>query len=910
MRYIKLVFTFIIMMSMTAAPAAAAGADSGNSSETGSINSVDKNNAYIIFTDPVKKNMMEFIDGNDKTQDADTYNEKVIIEGVQARKVYGANYVYMKVDDSFAKQGENEFMFLLTHYDFGPDKGTYYLEYTANDGKNSVKRIPVIKEKTPKWTTEKVYVNDAAFNHAMAYGCDLKIITGAYNAFAKVEIVNIARAKTNLEFDVGVSNYSQADALHTLGLYKGISKTDYVPGLNEKLTVEQAIVESIKCMGMEKAAKTKVLPCPFKDVSDAAAPYVSYALKIGMIKNDGSGEINGSEYITQRGLIVYFLKALGYNDDNLEENAEKIAEENGVIIGANLIFQLDKAANRDNLVAIAYNCLLAKNLKTNKARFNELLDSGIIGLEQIKKTGDVALSAQIYNEPVKLPSEKVVDNITGREYNYFNLNGSQAVRDYYTAMNWSTDNKRFYISDNEGTIYEYNIETEMVKFIDKGANTTVSPKNNLFYVNKKNELIKMNLDSYKKEKIAELPKYTTGVWGLQVTNDEKRLTLNWTENLDPLDKVNGSLRQRRIVVFDAEKGEWDLRFSHEFAAPYPHANHVIVNPVYNNLIFFAHEGDTQYVHDRIWCLNTDTNEQYNVFKQKKVSDSMTGETSGHETWSADGKNIVFVKYTFPDNIAYSGIVSVDVSGNIRRYINNDYLYWHACASPVSNRWIVADTQIGGGTVEIVLIDNVTGKSYLLAKPILGRGAHPGHAHPSFSYDGKKVWFVMGTGDGVIGTAWMDISDIVDKEAEGSVVQLSDSTQAPSYKDTENYFKKTTLSGVECFRVPKGNSMFVDVKNDKILEERADINIKLTYLDVGRQPLKIRYFGWNEALGKIDKTEAMVYEIKKNYTGKLVTVNVPLKNVSMNNMEKLGTDFKIDSPYSDLFIQNIEVTKQP
>ena len=88
-----------------------------------------------------------------------------------------------------------------------------------------------------KWCTEKIYINDANFIGALDYNCDARLVTNAYNAFAKVEITNISAAKRGgRDVQVGTVNSVKAETLHKLGLYEGTSETEYVPSLDQKMT--------------------------------------------------------------------------------------------------------------------------------------------------------------------------------------------------------------------------------------------------------------------------------------------------------------------------------------------------------------------------------------------------------------------------------------------------------------------------------------------------------------------------------------------------------------------------------------------------------------------------------------------------------------------------------------------------
>ena len=72
----------------------------------------------------------------------------------------------------------------------------------------------------------------------------------------------------------------------------------------------------------------------------------------------------------------------------------------------------------------------------------------------------------------------------------------------------TTDDTRFYFRDEMFRIYEYNMKTGMVQYIDQGLHRmehcfTTTPQNHLFYLNEKQEIIKMDCDTYERTKEAQ-----------------------------------------------------------------------------------------------------------------------------------------------------------------------------------------------------------------------------------------------------------------------------------------------------------------------------------------------------------------------------------------------------------------------
>lgn len=125
---------------------------------------------------------------------------------------------------------------------------------------------------------------------------------------------------------------------------------------------------------------------------------------------------------------------------------------------------------------------------------------------------------------------------------------------------------------------------------------------------------------------------------------------------------------------------------------------------------------------------------------------------GHEVWAYNGSGMYVVKYPHsPDKP--TGVYFVDKTGERARLVNGDYPYWHVGVSP-DGRYAAADTQ-EPGISQIVLIDIAGGRSELLCE-MPCRGIHPGHPHPSFSPDSRKVTFTYADEQDVLCVGIIDI----------------------------------------------------------------------------------------------------------------------------------------------------------
>ena len=129
-------------------------------------------------------------------------------------------------------------------------------------------------------------------------------------------------------------------------------------------------------------------------------------------------------------------------------------------------------------------------------------------------------------------------------------------------------------------------------------------------------------------------------------------------------------------------------------------------------------------------------------------------------WSDDGEYMYFVKY-INSKLSPTGIMRVPKTGGEMELINADYPYLHNSVSP-DGKWAASETHYilenGKYKSYIILIDLETKKSKLIAK--VGTWlSHPGHVHPSFSQDSKKLTFTFADENDRLWIGYTDISDI-------------------------------------------------------------------------------------------------------------------------------------------------------
>ena len=209
-----------------------------------------------------------------------------------------------------------------------------------------------------------------------------------------------------------------------------------------------------------------------------------------------------------------------------------------------------------------------------------------------------------------------------------------------------------------------------------------------------------------------------------ITNDGKYISL-FNSDLTPTRFYRYSVTDRRLEPI----------FERAFPTPHAVANHGMISPTDKDTIFFAHEGDTRFIADRLNLYNVKTKSEKNLAYQR-FSDGMALDCFGHESWARDGSGLYFVK--FSESIDQSGICFCGINDTKCKVLFSKYDYWHVSVSPCG-KYLAADTRGKNGESGIVLIDILKGKEHLIdSVPVTFR--HPCHPHPAFSPHSDKLLY--------------------------------------------------------------------------------------------------------------------------------------------------------------------------
>ncbi|MCU6707831.1 oligogalacturonate lyase family protein [Paenibacillus sp. J5C_2022] len=323
---------------------------------------------------------------------------------------------------------------------------------------------------------------------------------------------------------------------------------------------------------------------------------------------------------------------------------------------------------------------------------------------------------------------------TGVAIRSLGAKGTDTGHNYFTAMSWMSDNRhillctdidkekkgRYIKADTHGGATEVIVER-----LDWGRGLVAH--DDCFYYYDGPHIYEHHLVGGRVRTVCSLESDAVVYGPLSVTNDGRTMGIYWRSG-----------EQWIIGTVDVGTGHVQEAAAPSFEEPYPIANHAMINPVYRNLVFFAHEGKTEHIPDRIYIADTESGEVRSGFHQKRRLDSGEHvEYVGHEMWAPNGEHLYFVKYP-QSPLKPTGVYRVDKWSGDAEFINGDFPYWHVSLSP-DGQWAVADTIEDGAMSKIVLINLYDRSSRLLCELPIWRD-HPGHPHPSFSQDSRKISF--------------------------------------------------------------------------------------------------------------------------------------------------------------------------
>ena len=863
----------------------AAAADAAENSSHGWLLDVAEGDAYIITGNgnDIKQSQMKFLDGNDGSMDAfgnEYTSTNTTVDGVDSRYFSKSGIFAAKLDDSFYETGDNTYIVSIVYYDYGPGRGTFYFNYIDTSG--TQRTLSLIKPgKNPGWTVNNVMVNDLDPAATFADGSTVKVqcSTGGFNAFKKLEMVNVSRhVREGKPIDISCIKSEYTAFFKQIG-FIGNDDAAFADS-NMHNAVTRADAEYLLAVIRGK---------------DAEAARKAHA-------NDGG--------MTQNELLALFADAMGIS---LGTDPVAAAANIGLVSVEDMFLLGDSAAAYINAVNLAYKAMF---FEQNGGSFAlQLIDSGILTEEIVTASGDSKLQQAYYSVPKRLEYTRIEDHETGRTYYYLNMYGQPALRPYMTLQSWTADADGFIVGSKSGSIYNlfvYNITSQTIRYIDTNLLTygqdhidaCVGTDNFVYYVKKldngMNAICKSSLVDIKPEVLIEIPR-TVSVGGISLSADNRYIGFDYKEPYNP-DRgfPEGTQMGARL---DLLTGEWDV-FGHNWEIANK-INHTQINPVYTDMLFFCHEyAGTEYSTslgtDRVWTVNLTTGEQKHMTQGELFGQVATYAT--HETWSLDGEWIYFV--SAPKGYERSTAVAI-IDKDLKHrqmFINPQKYFFQHCFGSGDAKYIAADGHY------ITIINTQTNQYFYISRQKAdGHTQHPYHPHPHVAQFAYKVnW--GGEYEGVLGIYWYDFSEIDENEAaKGGREELNETATYVNYEGIDCEVTNTVKGGRECLRTANDTALFVRAEESVADDMNMGVTITFDYYDEGRQPIIITYTKGvkddNEYWDSMDRTKT----VKRTNSKKWKTATVTIDSANFEKVSKYFSDFKIAGLNSQAYIDNVRVS---
>ena len=277
--------------------------------------------------------------------------------------------------------------------------------------------------------------------------------------------------------------YDMGKTLYDLGLFSGVSTSEYSPNLEGSMNRQEAMKMIVSALGWEPADEEDN---PFVDVADWAKPYVARAYMEGIaLGTVPEQNIFGAEDpVTKIQLLTFYLRALGYESTYAYDNAERLGQITG--ISDNLSGQKENLKRYD-LVAVTYDTLLATKEDKALTIIEELAIDGVVNEEKAKEFGliqEYKYEDQRKNGPHEGTNENFQEYLDeeGKLLVLFystNEDSEEMKKAFLNAAVMLADSTRVVWVDSkeqEALIEEYNISTfPSVKLYDEENKSSTLP---------------------------------------------------------------------------------------------------------------------------------------------------------------------------------------------------------------------------------------------------------------------------------------------------------------------------------------------------------------------------------------------------------------------------------------------------
>ncbi|MBP3361259.1 MAG: hypothetical protein J6N52_10425 [Clostridia bacterium] len=841
-------------------------------------------NAYVMFGEEVKENYCEFMDGCSMgITDASNefYNEKSTELSMDGRKFYKDNYANVRISDSFYEKGDNEFLVSVVYYDYGPSEGRFYFEYFP-EGEDKEKRITVVKSgKIQDWFVKTFYISNADLGRCFDSGANVRLVTGAWNLFKKLEIVNISALKREQKAARATLASEKRDSLIRMGILENDHEAFYDKSLNESCNVKDA--------------------------------HMLLNIISGKNPSENLNQYSADETITQGKLLELYMGVLGLKAEGADICG--YAKNTGLTYEEDLFLCNDAPATNYNLLALANNALLFTR-SDQRSFAADLIDVGILNHRAVCMSGEEKLIAAVFRTPQPCPCEPILDNETGQTYYSMTIYGLPTMRPYVTTQSWTEDGKRLLCSLVSGSAFLYDIQTETLTYVDKivtegeRLQATIGKDDYIYYSKKQDGEYSIwradaNADGITPELVTNAPAMSW-ISVPQISNDCNYISVDFTDNAHAFSKPG----ERTFARYSIKEDKWEV-YTHTF----DYANvltHNQVNPQYPDILSFSHEVEGSGIAsvyellDRMWVFDCNTKEAKCIYKQGvRETDGTVIQGATHEVWSNSGEYMYFINYSIDGqrNIGLTpSAVRFNRDGSHRQYYYDSkcfaYQYQHLYASD-DDKYIIADGNY------IVLISTETNEHFPIAHFVWNNGkSHPYQAHPVIARNRYIVSWGAADDTGLLTVRWFDFTKLASNTAEGAHYSVNEYIDRASYKGLDCESKETTVNGKRALFAKSGKALYLDINDELIDTDNGKVKLSFDYFDNSIQPIRITYTSGVKTDNDCWRVFDAEKSVQRSNTRTWKHCEIIIDSGNFENIGKYETDIRIDGECSDVYIADI------
>lgn len=174
-----------------------------------------------------------------------------------------------------------------------------------------------------------------------------------------------------------------AERLRGLGLFKGVSETDFA--LDRAPTRTEALIMLVRVLGKENEALAKGGKHPFTDVPAWADKYVGYAYENKLTNGMSATKFGSNTAASIEMYLTFMLRAMGYSDTNgldfTYSNPFECAKSAGLLAGA----PDRESFLRADVVLVSYAALGNPSKGVTQTLGNKLVELGAYTKEVFEK---------------------------------------------------------------------------------------------------------------------------------------------------------------------------------------------------------------------------------------------------------------------------------------------------------------------------------------------------------------------------------------------------------------------------------------------------------------------------------------------------------------------------------------------